>query len=710
MSDRLRVLVYNSTPLGVCDVYRTWMFQPHLEALGIELRSWQARTPPRPPRPGRRLAWADREALEWADVVVFRRAEQTHHLCFDCAFATPSREEAVAHARDRRHAVQAAANEFLRPLWAALQADSRLLAGRGLVYETDDDLLRIPTWNGNRRILACERDLIEAMLRRADLVTVSTPVLAERVRVHSPRVRVIRNAVEPAWYAEATPDPDLPGEPRVLHYGNVSRLVYYDVCRAAVEAVKDRHPDLWRVWLGAPDSPDHRARIAAVVDEVRDYVIGVPDFARALVRARPEIGLAPLIGDEFDRAKSELHWLEYALAGAVTVATRTMAGGPYSVIRNGVDGFLVKSKAEWYDTLLRLARSPGLRAEVAGRARERALAEYDAARRAAEWADAFRWAAEHAGIGRLERHLVVDASAVEAVRRRATASLSHRRRVRRWEEAAARRLQRVRASAGPPGTRGTLVSVVLPLVGGSAAETEPSRSLLVDATLAAVIGGLHRDVEVLLVGPPTAVPATTDERVRRIVLPAATGWVSPREGALDAPPVGIAAEGASGLAAVWARAANRGLAAARGGWVATMEPGVVPAPEHLALLLEVALDGGLEAVYGWLVEPDGARAGGWPPDPEDIPAGCELVSAALSLVHFDPAAGLLGRSPVAERWRRLLALGARVANVEAVVARRLADGSGHAARSPVGLGFAAPAPRPTPSRSVDHPHAAGRIR
>ncbi|HWP62945.1 MAG TPA: glycosyltransferase, partial [Candidatus Binatia bacterium] len=477
MSDRLRVLVYNSTPLGVCDFYRTWMFQPHFEALGIELRSWPARTPPRPPRPGRRLAWADREALEWADVVVFRRGEQTHHLCFDCAFATPSREEATAHARDRRHAVQTAANEFLRPLWAALETEPRLLAGRGLVYETDDDLLRIPTWNGNRRILAHERDLVEAMLRRADLVTVSTPVLAERVRAQSPRVRVIRNAVEPAWYTEATPDPDLPGEPRVLHYGNASRLAYYDVCRAAVEAVKDHHPDLWRVWLGAPDSPEHRARIAAVVDEVRDYVIGVPAFARALVRARPDIGLAPLLGDEFDRAKSELHWLEYALAGAVTVATRTMAGGPYSVIRNGVDGFLVKSKAEWYDTLLRLARSPGLRAEVAGRARERVLAEYDAARRAVEWADAFRWAAEHAGIGRLERRLVVDASAVEAVRRRSTASLGHRRRIRRWEEAAARRLVRVRASTLPAGMRSSLISVVVPVVGGDDAEARLSRSL-----------------------------------------------------------------------------------------------------------------------------------------------------------------------------------------------------------------------------------------
>lgn len=668
MSASLRVLVYNSTPVGICDFYRTWMFQPYLAELGIELRAWLARTPPQPTRAGRRLAWADRQALEWADVVLFRRAEQTHHLCIDCDFASRRREEADAHGRWSGHRIQAAGNEFLRPLWSAIEGEPRLLAGRGIVYETDDDLLRIPTWNGNRRILRRERDLVEAMLRRADLVTVSTPVLAERFRSYSPRIRVVRNAVDPTSYAEAAPDPDLPGEPRVLHYGNISRVAYYEVCRPAVEAVKARHPSLWRVWLGAPDAPEHRARIATLVDEVRDYVIGVPAFARALVRARPEIGLAPLLGDEFDRAKSELHWLEYSLAGAVTVASRTSTGGPYSVIRNGVDGFLVKNRSEWAETLLRLARSPDLRAEVAGRARERVLAEYDARRRALEWADAFRWAAEHAGIGRLERRLAVDEAAIAAVRRTATAGLAHRRRVRRWEEAAAGRLDRRRAEVPIPAPERRLVSVVLPVVEDVDSDRGTTPAGLVEATVASVLEGLHRDVELLVVGPPAALPAhRPDDRIRRLDAPPPPGrWLGSSP---EAPPIpGLAVPDST--AARWARAANRGLAAARGAWIATLEPGVVLAPEHLALLLEVALDEGLEAVYGWLEEPDGGRTGDWPPDPEAIPPGCELVSAALSFVRFDPAAQLLGRSPAAERWRRLLALGVRLANVETVVARR----------------------------------------
>ena len=76
-----------------------------------------------------------------------------------------------------------------------------------------------------------------------------------------------------------------------------------------------------------------------------------------------------------------------------------MGGGPYDVIRDGVDGLLARNKAQWREQLTRLATSPALREEMAGRARERVLAEYDVHRRVEEWAAAFRWAADHAGRG-----------------------------------------------------------------------------------------------------------------------------------------------------------------------------------------------------------------------------------------------------------------------------------------------------------------------
>jgi glycosyltransferase involved in cell wall biosynthesis len=168
----------------------------------------------------------------------------------------------------------------------------------------------------------------------------------------------------------------------------------YAVCLEGVNEAVRSVPGTRRVWLGGDDPA-----IRGVADEVLAYVRGAPAFARALVEARPDIGLAPVADEPFNRARSELHWLEYAMAGAPTAASRLMGGSPYDVVRDGVDGLLARNKAEWREALRSLARSPARRAEIAGRARERVLAEYRAADRAIEWADAYRWAAEHAGRG-----------------------------------------------------------------------------------------------------------------------------------------------------------------------------------------------------------------------------------------------------------------------------------------------------------------------
>jgi len=136
-----------------------------------------------------------------------------------------------------------------------------------------------------------------------------------------------------------------------------------------------------RIWLGGDDDA-----VRAVADEVHGYVRGAPAFARSLVEARPDIGVAPVTDEPFNKARSELHWLEYSMAGAATIASRLMGGGPYDVIRDGLDGLTARNRSQWREGLRSLAESPTLRAELAGRARERVLAEYRAADRAVEWA------------------------------------------------------------------------------------------------------------------------------------------------------------------------------------------------------------------------------------------------------------------------------------------------------------------------------------
>ena len=392
MTDALHVLVYGTLDAGACDSLRVGMHRDRLAALGVEVRTWQEALELAGVVGPNAAAIDDPEAIlapfAWADVIVFRRWRSTVPRCTECGLLADSIEALSGHLRLTGHR-SLVPDPFLRFLIEAIEALPALVDSIGIVYETDDDVLDYPDWTGFGPAAAAERDVIETLLRRADLVTVATPVLATIAARYNDAVRVVRNAVDPAWYAAPPAGPLPPGSPRLLYYGVPVRLRDYALCHGAVEAVVAAHPAARRVWLGAANEP----AVAAIVDEVGPYVEGLPAFARALVEARPDIGLAPLLDEPFNRAKSELHWLEYSLAGAATVASASAAPGPYDVIRDGLDGLLARTPADWHRAL----------AELAGRARERILVEYDPAVRAAEWADAYRWAADHAGRGRTGR-------------------------------------------------------------------------------------------------------------------------------------------------------------------------------------------------------------------------------------------------------------------------------------------------------------------
>jgi len=246
------------------------------------------------------------------------------------------------------------------------------------------------------------------MAKRADIVTVSTPTLARYFRALSNNVRVVRNSINPNLYGATTPRPE-GDKPRLLYYAQAVRLRDYagypdDATGKwnggyARAAVSDHKRDLRTVFMGAENDWE-RSLCRKYFDEVHPYA-NIREFPVALSNTHPDIGIAPLMGDMFDQGKSELHWLEYTMAGAATLAYRYNGDGPYNVIRDGVDGVLARGRSEWSNGVKRLL-DPAFREDVASAARERVLADYDYRNRAREWKEVYEWAAEHPGYNRKE--------------------------------------------------------------------------------------------------------------------------------------------------------------------------------------------------------------------------------------------------------------------------------------------------------------------
>ena len=100
--------------------------------------------------------------------------------------------------------------------------------------------------------------------------------------------------------------------------------------------------------------------------------------------AQVDINIAPLVDNPQRRAKSPVKYLEAALVGVPTVASRL---DPYqNDIAHGTTGLLAATNEEWVDCLTRLKEAPELRRRMGEAARDHVLAQHTTAVRAPNFA------------------------------------------------------------------------------------------------------------------------------------------------------------------------------------------------------------------------------------------------------------------------------------------------------------------------------------
>ncbi|OEI68687.1 hypothetical protein [Curtobacterium sp. ER1/6] len=273
--------------------------------------------PARPPVVGYVVAGADGAHPASAHVRVVRRTE--HLAASGVAEVRQVDPSAVLDGTDttayRSVLVQrdALRSDLVEPFLTALRARAVRV-----VAEVDDDFF---TASGRDRLARAEYDpdrlaSIDALVRAADTVVVSTDELDRLVRPIARQTVVVPNALDPTLWTVAADgsdqetDDDRPtGEHRVLYMGTLTHA-------ADLALLRDVFTD-----LVAADGLPVRLEVIGVTEDADGgwyRRIEVPDghypaFARWLVthRRRWRAGVAPLEDAVFNRAKSDLKAIEY---------------------------------------------------------------------------------------------------------------------------------------------------------------------------------------------------------------------------------------------------------------------------------------------------------------------------------------------------------------------------------------------------------------
>lgn len=208
----------------------------------------------------------------------------------------------------------------------------------------------VPTYNfGHRGITPEIKQSSIDIMNMMDLISVSTPFLKEflekEIKVKPP-VSVMQNSVSMFFWGNESKQKitnDIK-KPRVIytgsptHYSNIDRLPgdWENAWMSWVKKSVINNEIEFIVMGGLPWFFESIKDKIQIIDWVNSY-----NYHLAVKGAKADIGIMPLVTNDFNRAKSNLKFLEYAAAGIVGIGTTFTDGTlspyhdmPFSVTNN----------------------------------------------------------------------------------------------------------------------------------------------------------------------------------------------------------------------------------------------------------------------------------------------------------------------------------------------------------------------------------------
>ncbi|WP_459674748.1 methyltransferase domain-containing protein [Acidisoma sp. 7E03] len=198
--------------------------------------------------------------------------------------------------------------------------------------------------------------------RAAHAVQTSTEVLAETLRLQNAEVAVFPNAIPELLPAANFGTP----ERLTLFFGAINREADWQPFMPALNAAASVLGERLQFQVV------HDQRFFDALDTPHKTFTPTTDHRTYLgILAKSEINFMPLRDTPFNRAKSDLKFIESAAARAVALASPVVYE---NAIEDGVTGLIFRSEADLYEKIIRLVTAPDLGLHI-GNAARRMVAE-----------------------------------------------------------------------------------------------------------------------------------------------------------------------------------------------------------------------------------------------------------------------------------------------------------------------------------------------
>ena len=229
------------------------------------------------------------------------------------------------------------------------------------------------------------RDLFKASFKKADMVTCTTDYLCDNFKKINPNSVVLPNLIDFNFWPSVE---FVKKEIRIGWQGGASHYEDLWIIKDALKEILKKYSNVKFTFLG--DSRFYGLFKDIPTDRVECYGWCKTDvYAYKMTCMNIDIGLCPLIDNEFNKNKSAIKYFEYSMNKSATIASDML---PYSpCITNEKDGLLIKGEDSqaWFDAMERLILDKAKREELGRNAYDNVRENYNAEKGAHLWLDAF---------------------------------------------------------------------------------------------------------------------------------------------------------------------------------------------------------------------------------------------------------------------------------------------------------------------------------
>jgi glycosyltransferase involved in cell wall biosynthesis len=239
--------------------------------------------------------------------------------------------------------------------------------GKPILSELDDDIVDVAAYNQAAESLKPGSPILDiglCQLRNSDGLITSTPYLADVYSEYCKNIYVVPNSIDVQKWEKAK-GRKRPGI-RVGWIGSTTHSEDLELLEKVIPRITVLSPDLKFVFASA-HIPEFLKGLKQV--EIVEKWVPILKYPAHMASLDFDIGLAPLRDNKFNRAKSNLRWLEYSALGIPCVASRV--GHFAETIRHGEDGYLASNEEEWCGRLTELVLDVKTRRRIGSAAKKR---------------------------------------------------------------------------------------------------------------------------------------------------------------------------------------------------------------------------------------------------------------------------------------------------------------------------------------------------